>query len=189
MFTISANALPEVRHVLRLRCCDNAAQNYAYEQQATENFGRHSYKADPEKYTLEGQGSQTVPTEKACSLSGKNRTFAVKASTSKAYKGYTPLIRYSEEDGCFVGEVAGLNLHDISFEGDSEEAIRKDFEQAVDFYLATTDKPEKPFAGRVTLQLTPEMHAELFARAKNAGAESLDAWLVRELRQTLLQQA
>ena len=113
----------------------------------------------------------------------------MKESTTKAYRGYTPLIQYSEEDGCFIGEVAGLNLHDISFEGETEEEIRKDFEQAIDFYLAKTEKPEKPFAGHITLRVTPEMHAELFHKAKNAGADSLDTWLVRELQTSVLHHA
>ena len=110
----------------------------------------------------------------------------MKKSTTKAYKGYIPLIQYSEEDGCFIGEVAGLNLHDISFEGETEEEIRKDFERAIDFYLATTVNPEKPFAGRITLQVTPEMHAELFSKARRAGADSLATWLVRELKDSVL---
>ena len=109
----------------------------------------------------------------------------MKESTN-VYRGYTPIIQYSEEDGCFIGEVAGLNLHDISFEGETEEEIHKNFEQAVDFYLATTENPEKPFAGRITLQVTPEMHAALFSKAKSAGADSLDAWLVHELKESVL---
>ena len=113
----------------------------------------------------------------------------MKESTTKTYRGYTPIIQYSEEDGCFIGEVAGLNLHDISFEGETEEEIRKDFEQAIDFYLANTENPEKPFTGRITLQVSPEMHAELFSKAKSAGADSLDAWLVRELKTSVLQHA
>ena len=110
----------------------------------------------------------------------------MKEATTKTYRGYTPIIQYSEEDGCFIGEVAGRNLHDISFEGETEEEIRKDFEQAIDFYLTTTENPEKPFAGRITLQLTPEMHAELFSKARSAGADSLDAWIVRELKESVL---
>jgi predicted HicB family RNase H-like nuclease len=110
----------------------------------------------------------------------------MKESTVAPYRGYTPIIQYSDEDGCFIGEVAGLNLHDISFEGETEEEIRKDFENAIDFYLATTQKPEQPFAGRITLQVTPEMHERLFKQAKSAGADSFDAWLVRELKETVL---
>ena len=110
----------------------------------------------------------------------------MKDSTTKAYKGYTPDIQYSEEDGCFIGEVAGLSLHDISFEGETEEEIRRDFEQAIDFYLANTAHPERPFSGRITLQVTPEMHEELFIKAKSAGADSLATWLVKELKQSVL---
>ena len=109
----------------------------------------------------------------------------MKESTTRMYRGYTPIIKYSEEDGCFIGEVAGLNLHDISFEGESEDEIRKDFEKAIDFYLATTEKPEKPFSGRITLHVTPEIHAKLFDKAKSAGAESLDAWIAKELKESV----
>jgi hypothetical protein len=38
-------------------------------------------------------------------------------------------------------------------------------------YPATTEKPEQPFSGRITLQATPEVHAGLFRKAKSAGAE------------------
>jgi predicted HicB family RNase H-like nuclease len=110
----------------------------------------------------------------------------MKDATIKEYRGYTPIIRYSEEDGCFIGEVAGLNLHGISFEGETEEEIRKDFETAIDFYLKTEERPEKPFAGRITLQVTPEVHAELFRKAQKAGADSFDEWLVKELKQSVL---
>ena len=110
----------------------------------------------------------------------------MKEATTKTYRGYTPVIQYSDEDGCFIGEVAGLNLHDISFEGETEEEIRKDFEQAIDFYLKTTENSEKPFSGRITLQVTPEMHAELFRKAQKAGADNFDDWLAKELKESVL---
>ncbi|MDR1777889.1 MAG: hypothetical protein LBR31_08710 [Desulfovibrio sp.] len=110
----------------------------------------------------------------------------MKESTTQDYKGYTPLMRYSEEDGCFVGEVAGLNNHGISFEGETEEEIRKDFENAVDFYLEIEPQPEKPFSGCVRLHIPPDIHLELCRKAQRAGADSFDAWLVRELKETVL---
>jgi predicted RNase H-like HicB family nuclease len=67
----------------------------------------------------------------------------MKETTLAEYKGYVPVVSFSEEDGCFVGEVAGLDLHDISFEGETEEDVRRDFEAAIDFYLATPPHPEK----------------------------------------------
>jgi predicted HicB family RNase H-like nuclease len=109
----------------------------------------------------------------------------MKDMTLKEYRGYMPLIRYSEEDGCFVGEVAGLNRHGISFEGETEEEIRKDFENAIDFYLETEPHPEKPFAGILTIQIPPEIHVRLCRKAQSAG-DSLDAWIVRELEESVL---
>ena len=110
----------------------------------------------------------------------------MKDATIKEYRGYTPIIRHSEEDGCFIGEVAGLNLHGISFEGETEEEIRKDFEAAIDFYLETEQRPEKPFTGRITLQVTPEVHVELFRKAQRAGADNFDDWLAKELKESVL---
>ena len=104
----------------------------------------------------------------------------MKDATIREYKGYMPLIRYSSEDGCFVGEVAGLNRHGISFEGETEQAIRKDFEAAVDFYLDTEPNPEKPFAGLLTIEVPPEIHKAICRKAQSCG-HSFDDWLVNEI--------
>ncbi|MCL1893647.1 MAG: hypothetical protein FWG02_05355 [Holophagaceae bacterium] len=110
----------------------------------------------------------------------------MKKSVTAPYKGYTPTIEYSQEDGCFIGKVLGLNLHGISFEGQTEDEIRVDFENAIDFYLETTENPENQFDGFITLQITPEMHWELYGRAKRAGNDNLNAWLVKELKESVL---
>ncbi|MCL1908326.1 MAG: hypothetical protein FWG12_03040 [Holophagaceae bacterium] len=107
-------------------------------------------------------------------------------ATLAPYKGYTPSIAFSKEDGCFVGSVLGLNLHGINFDGTTEEEVRNNFTDAVDFYLDVTANPEAPFAGRITLQLTPMMHKELSNKADRAGAASLDSWLVQELKESVL---
>ena len=101
------------------------------------------------------------------------------------YRGYSADIRYSEADGMLVGHVAGIRAI-IGFHGESVGEVRKAFEEAVDFYLDTEPNPEKPFSGRITLQVTPEIHAELFRKAQKAGADSLDTWLVKELKQSVL---
>ena len=53
------------------------------------------------------------------------------------YKGYTGSVEYSPEDECLFGQVQGLHGTLISYEGDSVDEIRKDFEGAVDDYLAS----------------------------------------------------
>ena len=110
----------------------------------------------------------------------------MKTSTTLPYRGYAPHIEYSEEDGCYVGWVPGLDLHGISFEGGTEDEVRADFENAVDYYLESTENPEKPFQGFITLRVTAEMHSRLSDKARRAGSADLNAWLVRELSDSVL---
>jgi predicted HicB family RNase H-like nuclease len=112
----------------------------------------------------------------------------MKEATSAEYRGYTADIRYSGGDGLLVGHIAGIRAI-IGFHGESVDEIRRAFEDAVDFYLETEPEPEEPFSGRILLQVTPETHAELFRKARTAGADSLDAWLARELKESVLRHA
>jgi predicted HicB family RNase H-like nuclease len=77
----------------------------------------------------------------------------------------------------------------IGFHGESVNEVRKAFEEAVDFYLDTEPNPEKPFSGRITLQVTPEVHAELFRRAQEAGADSFDNWIANKVKESVLHHA
>ena len=104
-------------------------------------------------------------------------------SAHTVYRGYAPLL--TPENGGWNGRIAGIRAIE-TFEGETYDAAIEDFKRAVDFYLATEPNPEKPFSGRITLQVTPEMHAELFRKAQEAGADSLDNWLVKELRESVL---
>ena len=99
------------------------------------------------------------------------------------YKGYTAIIGFSAEDECLVGHIAGIN-DIIGFHADSVEEIRKAFHETVDDYLATCAKigrePNKPYSGKVTLRLPPELHARLAVQAETNGS-SLNNWLVKTL--------
>jgi len=100
-----------------------------------------------------------------------------------AYKGYTAIVGFSAEDECLVGHIAGIN-DVIGFHADSVEDIRKVFHETVDDYLATCAKigrePNKPYSGKVTLRLPPELHARLAVQAESSG-NSLNSWLVTTL--------
>lgn len=67
------------------------------------------------------------------------------------YKEYTAQIVYSEEDGCFIGDLVGIR-DIVSFHGDSLAEIREAFEEAVDDYLLTCQEfnrsPQKPVRGK-----------------------------------------
>ncbi|MDE0631119.1 MAG: type II toxin-antitoxin system HicB family antitoxin [Caldilineaceae bacterium] len=74
------------------------------------------------------------------------------AATVVKYKEYTACNGYSEDDGCFVGHIAGIS-DIVGFHGESVAELRAAFEEAVDDYLETCKKldrtPEKPFSGMV----------------------------------------
>ena len=108
-------------------------------------------------------------------------------NNTMTYKGYTAIVGFSAEDECLVGHIAGRN-DGIGFHADSGEEIRKVFHETVDDYLATCAKigrePNKPYSGKVTLRLPPELHAQLAVRAE-ANGSSLNNWLVSALSQSV----
>ena len=69
------------------------------------------------------------------------------------YKEYTAQIVYSEEDGCFIGDLVGIR-DIVCFHGDSLEEIRAAFEESVDDYLLTCQEfnrsPQKPVYAKET---------------------------------------
>lgn len=98
--------------------------------------------------------------------------------TPMHYKGYAAHIEYSDEDGCFVGRVAGIR-DIVTFHGSSVEELRSAFREAVDFYLATCaargEVAQKPYSGRLMIRIAPELHARAAMLAEAAG-KSLNQW-------------
>lgn len=89
------------------------------------------------------------------------------------YKGYTGSVEYNPEDGCLFGQVQGLHGTLISYEGESVEDIRQDFEGAVDDYLVSCQErgiaPAKPYSGKLNLRMPSELHAAIAMAASSAG--------------------
>jgi predicted HicB family RNase H-like nuclease len=95
------------------------------------------------------------------------------------YKGYTGKAAFDEEAGLLHGEV--VDIKDvITFEAHCVEALEDAFRESVDDYLAYCEKrgekPDKPFTGRLTLRLTPELHRKAYIRARREG-KSLNQWI------------
>ncbi|MBF0623718.1 MAG: type II toxin-antitoxin system HicB family antitoxin [Magnetococcales bacterium] len=88
------------------------------------------------------------------------------------HKGYAARIQYSDEDGCFVGRVAGIKPI-ITFHGESVAEVRQAFQEAVNFYLDTCaargEKPEKPFSGKIMARVAPDLHARAKSMADATG--------------------
>ena len=94
------------------------------------------------------------------------------------YKGYTGSVEYSEEENSLFGKVLGLRRDGIIYEGDSAQEIRKDFEEAIDHYLACCAErgvqPEKPYSGNFVLRMSPELHGQAAERADDLGLSIYD---------------
>ena len=99
------------------------------------------------------------------------------------YKGYSARIEYSDEDGCFVGRVAGVRDL-LTFHGESVDEVRQAFEEALDFYLETSaergEMPNKPYSGRLLLRVAPEVHAAVATAAEVSG-KSINQWAAERL--------
>lgn len=89
------------------------------------------------------------------------------------YKGYLGSVEYSEEDGCLYGKVQGMSKDCISYEGNDIETLRKDFEGAVDDYIAACTargvEPRKAFSGALNVRLTPSIHTKIAIAANELG--------------------
>ncbi len=104
------------------------------------------------------------------------------------YKGYTGSVEYSPEDDCLFGKVQGLHGTLISYEGESVEEIQKDFEGAVDAYLASCEErgiiPAKPYSGKLNLRIPSELHAAIASAAYSAGT-TINDFINRSLSNSL----
>jgi len=102
------------------------------------------------------------------------------------HKGYAARIEYSDEDGCFVGHIAGIQ-DVVGFHGDSVEELRAAFHEAVEDYLETCKKigkrPQKAFSGNLMVRVSPEVHAAV-ATAAEVNGKSINQWVADVLERT-----
>ncbi|MDE6680401.1 MAG: type II toxin-antitoxin system HicB family antitoxin [Muribaculaceae bacterium] len=104
------------------------------------------------------------------------------------YKGYSGTVEYSPEDNCLFGKVLGLRGTLISYEGNSIEEIKKDFEQAVDDYLESCRErgiePAKPYSGRLVLRMPSELHEDIAETAASIGT-TINDFVIRSIKNEL----
>ncbi len=101
------------------------------------------------------------------------------------HRGYLARVEYDDEDGIFVGRLAGIR-DGVGFHADSVDGLRSAFRDAVDDYVETCARvgkePQKPFSGRVMFRIAPETHARAALAAEVAG-QSLNQWAEEALRE------
>ena len=104
------------------------------------------------------------------------------------YKGYSGTVEYDESVNRLVGKVLGLRNALLLYEGDNIEDLRKDFENAIDFYLKDCERegvePEKPYSGNVVLRMTTELHAKAVEKASSIGV-SLNEFIRQAIQAAL----
>jgi len=80
------------------------------------------------------------------------------------YKGYYGTVEFSAVDNILFGKVLGIKGL-ISYEGESIQSLKKDFEGAIDDYLEICKKesiePEKAYIGDFNVRVSPELHRTL----------------------------
>ncbi|MCR1827244.1 type II toxin-antitoxin system HicB family antitoxin [Pseudomonas oleovorans] len=97
------------------------------------------------------------------------------------YKGYAARIEYSDENGLFVGHIAGIrDVVGFHFHGESVQELRTAFEEAVNDYLDTCAQldrpPQKTYSGKLSLRLGPELHATVAVKAE-LEHKSINQWV------------
>lgn len=103
------------------------------------------------------------------------------------YKGYKGRVELDPEAGIFHGEV--IDTRDvITFQGTSVEEIGHAFRESVDDYLdfcaQRGEEPDRPFSGRLMVRLSPNLHRQLYAAAREEGM-SLNQLIAERLARSL----
>jgi predicted HicB family RNase H-like nuclease len=99
-------------------------------------------------------------------------------TNSMTYKGYAARIDYDDDDGIFVGHIAGIRDR-IGFHAETVDDLRAAFHEAVDDYLETCAKigkePQKAYSGKMMFRVSSDVHRKAVLAAELEG-KSLNQW-------------
>lgn len=94
------------------------------------------------------------------------------ASNAFHYKGYVGSIEPDIEERMLFGRVLGIPDM-LMYEGETVEALEKDFQETVDEYLASCERrgktPAKSFSGKIMIRVPSEVHKRVALEAKRKG--------------------
>ena len=100
------------------------------------------------------------------------------------YKNYHARVEYDGDDDVFVGRLAGI-ADVVGFHAGDVQGLKAAFHEAVDDYLATCKRlerpPGKPYSGKLMFRVAPEVHAQAALAAQLAG-KSLNQWAEEALQ-------
>ena len=95
------------------------------------------------------------------------------------YKGFLGSVEYDDSAETFYGTVVNANTI-MSFRGTSVDELKASFYDVIDTYLDDCTgrgvDPEKPYNGKITLRVPPQLHRQIAAKAA-ARRESMNNYL------------
>ena len=105
------------------------------------------------------------------------------------YKGYIATIEYDDSVGLLHGKVVNAGPYPIvTFEAADVEGLEREFRISVEEYLASCVEdgvePRKPFSGKLTLRLGPELHQRVAVSAIQSGL-SINEWIKHVLTENV----
>jgi predicted HicB family RNase H-like nuclease len=107
-----------------------------------------------------------------------------------SYKGFCGSKEISLEDDCLFGKILFVNDL-VTYEAESPSALKKAFEDAVDFYLEKCASEgviaDKPFSGSFNVRIPPELHRALAIKSANLDRSLND--VIRECIASYLEEA
>ena len=103
------------------------------------------------------------------------------------YKGFTARIEFDPDDNLFFGRVLGVQ-DIIGFHGETVTELATDFHNAINHYLDVClqrgEKPQKNYSGKLTLRISPGIHANIAAAAAHTG-KSINKWVAETLEHVI----
>ena len=109
------------------------------------------------------------------------------------YKGYIAAIEYDESVELFHGRVINAGDYPIAtFEAPDVEGLKREFRISIEDYLAFCKEkglePEKPYLGRVSVDIGPTLHRQATLMSMEDGL-SLNEWIKKAIEEKMLGKA
>ena len=104
-----------------------------------------------------------------------------------SYKGFTARVEFDSDDNIFFGRVLGVR-DIIGFHGKTVAELATDFHNAINHYLDICqqrgEKPQKTYSGKLTLRISPDIHAGIATAADHTG-KSINKWVSETLEHAI----
>ena len=101
--------------------------------------------------------------------------------------GYRAVVQYDPDIDMFRGEFVGIN-GGADFYAKDIESLRREGEISLKVFLDMCREdgvaPRKEYSGKVSLRVSPQLHAEMATRAAAEG-KSLNRWVMEMLGESL----